>query len=225
MIRETAKFSLTMQFIAILIDIWGLQLKLDPKHQILRELLQLEIIVQIVEFIFYMWLLRNLHRFNNITPFRYIDWMITTPTMLIQLMTFLHYDIYSSTSDFITKYKKDVYRVIVLNWTMMIIGYLGETKQISMDIASIAGFVPFTMYFHLIYTKFVPKQSFSYQDTVKRSLFFYYLIVWSLYGVVSFLPYILKNSTYNILDVFAKNVYGLFLVWYIIKLQKNTLPN
>jgi len=98
---------------------------------------------------------------------------------------------------------------------MMIIGLLGETNKIPMKMASLAGFIPFAMYFGIIYQKFVPKDNGREMNVVKKRLYYYYLIVWSLYGVASFLPYVQKNSMYNILDIFAKNIYGLFLVWYI----------
>ncbi len=218
MIQESARFSLTVQLITTCIDVWGLKLPVDPRYKILKQLLQLEIVVQIIEFLFYIWLVRNFKTIENITPYRYLDWMITTPTMLIQLMAFLHYDISVDTRFFIQKYKREVSQVLVLNWTMMIIGLLGEIKQISMITASAIGFVPFVMYFKLIYKKFMPPESDNHIIKVKRNLYWYYLVVWSLYGVASFLPYILKNSMYNILDIFAKNFYGLFLVWYIIKL-------
>ena len=219
MLKETAHFSITVQLITTLIDVWGLTLPVDPKYKILRQLLQLEIIVQIVEMTFYIWLIRNLKNIDNITPYRYLDWIITTPIMLIQLMAFLKYDVYSDTQMFMDKYKKEVSQVILLNWTMMIIGLLGETKKISMKTASLAGFIPFAMYFGIIYQKFVPKDNGNKINVIKRGLYSYYLIVWSLYGVASFLPYIQKNSMYNILDIFAKNFYGLFLVWYIMKIS------
>ncbi len=215
MIQESAHFSLMVQLITTCIDVWGLKLPVEPRYKILKELLQLEIVVQIVEFLFYIWLVRNVKTITNITPYRYLDWMITTPTMLIQLMAFLKYDKTIDTRLFIQKYKREVSQILLLNWTMMIIGLLGETKQISMNTASAVGFFPFVMYFNLIYQKFMPPASNDRIVKVKRGLYWYYLVVWSLYGVASFFPYILKNSMYNILDIFAKNFYGLFLVWYI----------
>jgi bacteriorhodopsin len=219
MLNETARFSLTIQFITTCIDIWGLSIPTDPKYKILKQLLQLEIIVQIVEIIFYVWLIRNVKKIDNITPYRYLDWIITTPLMLIQLMAFLKYDVYTDAQLFMDKYKKEVSQVVLLNWTMMIIGLLGETKKISMNTASLAGFIPFAMYFGIIYQKFVPKDNGKKINVIKKGLYYYYLIVWSLYGVASFLPYVQKNSMYNILDIFAKNFYGLFLVWYIMKIS------
>ena len=223
MIQETARLSITIQLLTTGIDIWGLSIPTDPKYKILKQLLQLEIVVQIVESIFYIWLLRNFKNIDNITPFRYIDWMITTPTMLFQLMAFLKYDIYTDTSSFLKVHKKEISQILVLNWTMMIIGLLGETKQISMSTASTVGFIPFVSYFGMIYHYFVPKEEKNGINKVKIYIYWYYAIVWGLYGVASFFPYEQKNNMYNILDLFAKNFYGLFLVWYISK-ETNGFP-
>jgi bacteriorhodopsin len=222
MIQETARLSIAIQFLTTGIDIWGLSIPTDPKYKILKQLLQLEIIVQITELIFYIWLFRNFKKINNITPFRYMDWMLTTPTMLFQLMAFLKYDIYTDTNTFFKAHKKEVSRILVLNWTMMIIGLLGETKQISMNTASTIGFIPFLSYFGMIYHHFVPKEK-NETNKIKKYVYWYYTIVWGLYGVASFFPYEQKNSMYNILDLFAKNFYGLFLVWYISK-ETNGFP-
>ena len=220
MIYDTARLSILIQLLTTGIDIWGLSLSVDPKYKLLKQLLQLEVVVQIVESMFYIWLIRNFKTIENITPFRYIDWIITTPTMLFQLMAFLKHDIYSDTGSFIKVYKKEISQILLLNWTMMIIGLLGETKQISMNMASSIGFIPFVSYFGMIYHHFVPRDKNSDNFTVKIKVFWYYVIVWGLYGVASFFPYEQKNSMYNILDLFAKNFYGLFLVWYISKVTK-----
>ena len=54
-------------------------------------LLILEVIVQIIESAFYFWLAYNFTKIINVTPKRYIDWVITTPTMLITLILYLIY--------------------------------------------------------------------------------------------------------------------------------------
>ena len=217
MIQDSARISLGLQFLTTCIDIWGLQLPVDPKYAILKQLLQLEVVVQIIEFVFYVWLLRNFKRIDNITPFRYLDWMITTPAMLIQLMAFLSYDVFIDTKTFLRAHAKEVSAVLLLNWIMMAIGLAGELNQISIKTASAVGFIPFILYFQIIYRVFLPPENHTEQTRIKHGLYWYFVIVWGLYGVASFLPYTAKNSMYNILDVFAKNIYGLFLVAYILR--------
>ena len=47
-------------------------------------------------------------------------------------------------------------------------------------------------------------------------LFKFLLGIWSLYGVAALLPVLAKNISYNVLDIIAKNFYGLF-IYYKIK--------
>jgi bacteriorhodopsin len=44
-------------------------------------------------------------------------------------------------------------------------------------------------------------------------MYWFFVFTWSLYGVAALLPYDTKNSMYNILDLFAKNFLGVFLVY------------
>jgi hypothetical protein len=62
-------------------------------NEILKDLLIVEFAVQIIEFAFYIWLIYYFNKVSkNITPFRYLDWMITTPLMLITLSAFLYHN-------------------------------------------------------------------------------------------------------------------------------------
>jgi len=47
-------------------------------------------------------------------------------------------------------------------------------------------------------------------------IYLYFFFFWSLYGVAALLPYYIKNTFYNILDLFAKNFFGLFLSYIIL---------
>jgi hypothetical protein len=174
--------------------------------------------VQIIEGMFYFWLAYNFTKAINITPKRYIDWVITTPTMLITLIVYLIYlnkKIENKTSelDFFTLLKDNstiIIPVIVLNWLMLLFGYLGEMKIIPVLLGVFLGFIPFLIYYYMIYVNYVT------QNTNGYLLFWYFFIFWSLYGIVAVLPYYVKNSFYNILDLFAKNFFGLFLSYIIL---------
>ena len=41
--------------------------------------------------------------------------------------------------------------------------------------------------------------------------------VWALYGIASVMSYKVKNISYNILDLFAKNFFGLYLAYLLFK--------
>jgi bacteriorhodopsin len=97
---------------------------------------------------------------------------------------------------------------------MLLFGYLGEIKMLPTILGVGLGFIPFFIYYFIIYNKY------AILSETGIKLFWYFFIVWSLYGIVAILPYYLKNSLYNILDLFSKNFFGIFLS-YLIFSNKN----
>jgi bacteriorhodopsin len=213
MIYETGYISLIIQFLTGAIDVWGLNIKVPDDKKIFRDLLKVELGVQSVEFIFYSWMVYNFDKIDNITPYRYIDWSVTTPTMLLTLLAFLDDGEKKNLIDYINDNKDFIMQIVVLNLIMLLFGFLAEINQINYNIGIILGCIPFIYYFKLIYDKYLNKKI----SRDKKNIFWFFLIIWSLYGVVAFLPYQQKNAAYNILDLFSKNCFGLFLVYTLWK--------
>ena len=195
----------------------------SPEFNIIRQLLFLEITVQAIEGLFYVWLLSNFISVTNVTPKRYIDWTITTPTMLVTLIFYLIFlerrekkqdTTGLSFIDLAIENGNTISNIFILNWAMLFFGYLGEMNILSTLSGVLLGFVPFLLYYYIIYQKYAVESS-----STGIKIFWYFFIFWSLYGVVALLPYYLKNGLYNILDLFAKNFFGIFLS-YIILLKK-----
>jgi hypothetical protein len=213
----TLVISIIVQIITGIIEIGAFFVKVPTMYSIIRQLLILELVVQFFEGMFYVWLAYNFTKVLNVTPKRYIDWVITTPTMLITLMLYLIYlnkKVENKTNelDFFTLLKDNsniVIPVVLLNWLMLLFGYLGEMRIIPVLMGVVLGFIPFLMYYYIIYVNYVT------QNTNGYLLFWYFFFFWSLYGVVAVLPYYIKNSFYNILDLFAKNFFGVFLSYII----------
>jgi hypothetical protein len=213
----TLVISIIVQIITGIIEIGAFFVKVPTIYSIIKQLLIIELTVQIIEGIFYVWLAYNFNNVLNVTPKRYIDWVITTPTMLITLMVYLIYlnkKIENKTSelDLFTLFKNNLnifIPVVILNWLMLLFGYLGEMKIIPVLLGVLLGFIPFLIYYYMIYVNYVT------QNTDGYLLFWYFFIFWSLYGVVAVLPYYVKNAFYNILDLFAKNFFGIFLSYII----------
>ena len=86
---NTLIISIFIQIITGGLEIGALFIKVPTAHLLIKQLLLLEVIVQIIEGMFYFWLAYNFTKITNITPKRYIDWFITTPTMLITLISYL----------------------------------------------------------------------------------------------------------------------------------------
>jgi len=210
MIYYTAYLSLLIQLLVGIIDFFGLQIKVPEEKRLFRELLMMELSVQIVEMIFYVWLVLNFANIPNITSNRYYDWIFTTPVMLITLMAFLDKDKYTGIVDYIKKNKSDIIKVIGANMVMLSFGLMGELGYLEYQQAIILGFVPFLYYYNLIYQKYIKDKD----PTLERKiLFWFFFVIWTLYGVAALMPYEIKNISYNILDLFAKNLTGLFLVY------------
>ena len=91
LLKITVYLSLLVQIITGLFDYYVVRLNVPNKLIILQQLLIMELIVQIVEGIFYVWLALNIATVANITPHRYYDWYLTTPTMLVTLCVYLIY--------------------------------------------------------------------------------------------------------------------------------------
>ena len=213
----TLVISVIVQIITGIIQIIAFFVKVPTMYSIISQLLILELIVQVVEGIFYFWLAYKFTKISNVIPTRYIDWAITTPTMLTTLMIyliFLNNKAENKTNDLnlITLFKENAnifIPVLILNWLMLLFGYLGEIKIIPVLLGLFLGFIPFLSYYYIIYVNYVT------QNTNGYLLFWYFFFFWSLYGFVTVLPYYIKNSFYNILDLFAKNFFGLFLSYII----------
>ena len=214
----TLVLSVAIQAIVGLVDILILFLKVPSKIFILKQLLILEVIVQIVEGSFYSYWLYNFKDITNVTPRRYADWSITTPTMLVTLifyLIFLQYNELGRTHEleFFDLFQKNLgplTNILSLNWMMLFFGYLSEIKLLPTTPAVLMGFVPFLAYYYMIYTKYAVQSADGYK------IFGYFLFFWSLYGVAALLPYNIKNMSYNILDLFSKNFFSVFLAYMIL---------
>jgi bacteriorhodopsin len=214
MIYASGIFSLLVQLLVGTIDYKALYLPLEPNDEILRDLLKVEVVVQIVEFIFYVWLIYYFSKVSrNITPVRYLDWAITTPLMLITLSAFLKHD--GSTKmrlgDFLSNYKGSMITIVLLNAAMLLFGLIGELGFLNVYLSTALGFIPFAFNFKYIKETFLPSD----EDKFKNALFYWFVFFWALYGVFALTSYTIKNTGYNILDIFAKNFFGLFLAYVV----------
>jgi hypothetical protein len=209
--------SLIIQIITGFIEFFSLFINVPLKVLFLKQMMLLEVFVQFIEISFYIFWLFNFNNISNITPRRYFDWMITTPTMLINLIFYLIFLEYKDSNasyklNFFELFKKEfntIITVLLLNWVMLLFGYLVETSVIPLILGVSLGFIPFLLYYYIIYKNYAVLS----EDGLK--IFFYFFIFWSLYGIVAFLPYKVKNVCYNFLDLFSKNFFGLFLTYLI----------
>jgi hypothetical protein len=213
----TLLLSIYIQVITFIIGFFVSLQKIPSNYILIKELLYLELFVQIIEGVFYIWLAYNFKNIINITPKRYFDWIITTPIMLVTLISyllFLQAKVTHQTHNLtLVSIFKNNYQTLIpilcLNWLMLLFGYLGEIKVLSLFYSVILGFIPFLVYYYMIYKNYVLDNSTGF------NIFIYFFFFWSLYGFAALFPYYTKNVLYNILDLFAKNFFGIFLVYII----------
>lgn len=205
----TGKVSLGIQFAVGMLDVYALTLP-RSRDVLLRDLLKLELGIQTIEFVFYVWMVQSwgTHSLAGIVRYRYYDWMISTPTMLITLMAFLGADEDKPLSTFVNEHYSFIAQIVGLNLSMLLLGLAGEYDRLPQNYSVALGFIPFITYFGMIYQRFVHNKNLS---TRKVQLFFYFFVIWSVYGIVALLPDEPKNIGYNILDLFSKNLLGVVL--------------
>lgn len=215
LVKRTVYLSLIVQLVTTLISLEGLRYDLRPEDMILKDILVLEAVVQFVEAGFYIWVIMALDRLEIMTPRRYIDWFLTTPTMLVSTIIFMEYKKQKERGrsftfvEFLNTHKANIINIVILNALMLLCGYLGEINMLEKKTSVASGSVFFVLAFKFIY------EEYAKYTTLGKNLFYFLSGVWSLYAVAACLNLHYKNTMYNILDIVSKNFYGLFIYLYI----------
>ncbi len=220
LLKNTIDASLFIQMVTLLLNLFAFFVPIDRWDFALKEILALETVVQVIELIFYGWY-RNtlLEKVYDVTQFRYYDWFFTTPVMLFSTASYYGYldkreedgKEPFSVWTFFQENANWILLMLFCNLLMLLFGYLQEIGSITLVSSSIFGYLSLLGSFGILYKKFVTK------TPRQQGLFWFMFFVWSLYGVAAMLSSREKNIMYNVLDIFAKNFYGLFLGYLIVK--------
>jgi bacteriorhodopsin len=183
---------------------------LRTTNPMVRHILNLETCISIVAAYFYSVFLEKIkgpYTWPELTKIRYLDWFITTPMMLLALCLALAYNVG------LHVHLSLIVTVVVLNYAMLVVGYLGETNRLPRLNATLIGFIPFFFMFWLIY-------GLVGKSLANRVLFGLYFLVWSMYGIVYLLDEETKQMTTNLLDLMSKCLIGLGLWAYYTKIVR-----
>ena len=211
-------FSVLVQFLSLIFQGYAYNLNVPKDILPLKYALNIEFLVSIVEIIIYIWIGTNLVNFKSVMLKRYIDWFITTNFLLVSIAIVLEYyetkeqHLDYDVNNVIIKNIPKYIPILIFNNLMLIIGYLGEIKKIDKKYSFTFGFLFFILSFYYLYKYFIKTSLFG-----KR---FFYVIttIWALYGVSHILSEKIKNTMYNLLDLFSKNFFGIFLAFLILDL-------
>ena len=213
--KDRLIFSFTLTYILLLTTgTITLIEALRTKIPLVRHIFNLETVISIIAGYFYSKFVDRIKEsfkegkpidWQEIIKTLYLDWAITTPLMLMVLINVIAH--HNRRSPSIRVY----FVIILLNYTMLYLGYRGEFIKQNI-LYYIGSFLAFFVMFGLIFFLYVkPKY-----NTFNYALFFFFLIVWSLYGVVYKMDLKTKNITYNYLDLVSKCFVGIGLWVYLI---------
>ena len=208
-IRWSLDASLTAQWSTLGLNFFSLFQTIPAKDAILQTVLWIETLVQVIELVFYTWYSFNFTQVAEMTFYRYHDWFVTTPLMLFSTMVYYEYknkpEEEGTLQSFLEEHWKEVLVVFGFNLIMLLFGYLYERKFIDIVTSQVVGFAGFTGSFYVLWDSFASKNPDNYW------LYAFMFVIWALYGVAAMFTSTWKNASYNILDIFAKNFYGIFL--------------
>lgn len=124
-------------------------------------------------------------------PLRYLDWVITTPLLLIELCILIGIEKWSL-----------IVPILFLNLSVFVFGWFGETQRVPRPIGCLLAFIPFFILFFLLYR---------FGNTSGYLPFFF--VVWTLYGLSYLIPIQrVRNFSYNILDVVSKGLFSILIL-------------
>jgi bacteriorhodopsin len=218
-VNATTKISIYVQAIVGVIDIFALTVNLPEQDMILKDILALETIVQVIETGWYIFVIQWLPQ-ELMAKNRYYDWLFSTPLMLISMFCYLLYEYQLENdpdgtplrlSDIAKQHSESFTRIILSNLAMLSIGYLYETGQISKKVAFWYGLIFLVNTFSIIYTN-------TGKSTRGNVVFVIMFLLWSVYGIAFLLPTAKKNTIFNIIDLFSKNFFELYIA--ILAFQK-----
>ena len=185
---------------------------LTTKDAKIRHIMNIETAISFIACYFYSIFLKKIETdkidYVEINRLRYSDWMLTTPFMILSLGLVLSYNLGIN-------FKFSHFMIaIILNFLMLLFGYLGEIGKINKKFAATGGFVFFALLFYFIYWNYV-KDRKSLMNLVTYGIFTF---IWFMYGVIYLQNEIIKNTVYNILDLCAKCFFGVGFWAYFIGL-------
>lgn len=208
-VYRSAVASLLVQLLIAVVTGAGLVLTVPSDvRDDLRAILALELVSQLVEM---LWYVVVVCRYRVILTWtRYIDWVVSTPVMLVSTILFFRLRQGLRLSGVWSDWR--VYLVLGLDEAMLLFGFLMERGVLAPLSGLTLGGAAFVGSFTALATLLDDS------DPLSLGLYVAMYVVWGLYGVAAALGDTAKNVSYNALDIVSKNFYGVFLFVYALTL-------
>lgn len=207
-VLRSAVLSLGAQVLIGLVTLSSLFVPMSEADAVdLVPIVVLESSSQAIEFLYYAISVCYFRTLS--TKARYLDWVFSTPVMLVSTALFFYHRQGLAYADLFLGGTWTMYGCLGFNWLMLAFGYLAETKTLPQVVGLSLGGASFVASFTCLATTIVTP------DALSIVLFFAIYFVWAFYGVAAAFDDTPKNVSYNALDVVSKNFYGLFLFVYI----------
>ena len=213
MILSTIKMSFYITYVLLLTTgVITFIEAIRTKIPMVRHIMNLETCISIVAAYFYSQFVISIEKstidYTNINTIRYTDWFITTPLMLLALCLVLSYNARMSLNFWLFG------TILILNFTMLWLGYKGDTNAMPKFYAWIFSFMAFAIMFFIIGYWFV----FGRGLVANTVLYIMYVSIWSIYGFAYYMEPSQRAVLYNALDAMAKCLVGLILWAYYTKI-------
>jgi len=185
----------------------------DSETKYLKNALISETAVNIIAGFTYFYLLKYLYEdsvpLEGITSIRYLDWVVTTPMLLLSFALYSSY-VTNKNREAGTAFEDvdliPLTYIIPLNLLMLLFGFLGENGYMNKHYAFAISMIFFSVLFYFIYDKYVDGK-----DDSLKAIYGAFTAVWLFYGFSYYLPTVPKNIAYNFLDMISKSAFGIFL--------------
>ena len=150
------------------------------------------------------------------TDFRYIDWLLTVPLLMIEFYLILAA---------ITKVSGGIFwRLLIGTLVMLVPGYMGEAGYLNSTVGFIIGMVGWVFILYEIFfgeaSKVAASQAPAAVQKADSLMKWTVTVGWSIYPIGYFFGYLAGgtdvgtlNIVYNLADVLNKIAFGLF-IWY-----------
>ena len=190
-------FYLTFIVLAV-VTILNIYKAYSSTSKAVRTDLAINLVALTAYFIMIKFFLANPDMIRNI---RYIDWVITTPLLLLAFIQ------WSNGGKSIPA--TPLALLLVYNILMIIAGYIGGGEKVNGFY--IIGLIFFILTFYTLWKHFVKTLPEEERKKAKK-LYIAFAVVWALYGVAYLFGFKNRSIFYNILDLVSKAGFGIFLI-------------